>query len=330
MPFEIALPSVSNLHSIVDNTRPHMPYKVVSRRVSCSALVFVWVVSSLAAVPLLKADDHGGQSTPHCSCARTEAARPTQGAWHRVESANFQVWARGEQSARQLAEKSEGELVRLRKVWPAEGGDDAWQPKCVLVLQSSLAEYQHAIKNPRDRSVGMATFVVKKGQICDRRIDLRSDAADWSLGALPHELTHLVLADSFSARPLPAWIDEGLAVLSECPHKQARRRIELDRALTDGGTIPVALLLSSGGRPRSYSLDVFYSQSASLADFLVRYQGPDQFRAFVGRSRKVGGIKALRETYEIGDATQLERLWKKDQLARQAQRGSVEHLVIQP
>lgn len=308
-----------------------MPYISVSPLSNSLALTLVVSVSSLGA-SRLACGEEWGRLNLNCNCSRptTSAARTVGGAWHRLESANFEIWARGERAARELAENSERELVRVRKLWPAAEGTDSWKPKCILVLHSSLAEYQHAIANPRDRSVGMATFVVRRGEISNRRIDLRSDAADWLSGALPHELTHLVLADSFRAYPLPTWIDEGLAVLSECPHKRARRKVELDSAMAGGGTIPMLELLSPNGNPRHRSLDVFYSQSASLAEFLVQHKGMPQFREFVERAQEVGCNAALRDTYQIEGASHLEQLWVRDQFAKRTRSGTADEFVIQP
>jgi hypothetical protein len=37
---------------------------------------------------------------------------------------------------------------------------------------------------------------------------------------LPHEITHVVLADRFNTKPMPRWADEGMAVLTEPVEKK--------------------------------------------------------------------------------------------------------------
>ena len=51
--------------------------------------------------------------------------------------------------------------------------------------------------------------------------------------ALPHELTHLILADRFSPRQVPRWSDEGMAVLADPAEKQRLHLRDLRQALAD-------------------------------------------------------------------------------------------------
>ena len=47
------------------------------------------------------------------------------------------------------------------------------------------------------------------------RTNLRADHPQVLTAILPHEVTHVVLADLFTTQQIPRWADEGMAVLAE-------------------------------------------------------------------------------------------------------------------
>jgi hypothetical protein len=47
---------------------------------------------------------------------------------------------------------------------------------------------------------------------------------------LPHELTHVILADQLIDCSVPTWLNEGMAMLSECEALQSQRLTLLKRA----------------------------------------------------------------------------------------------------
>jgi hypothetical protein len=247
--------------------------------------------------------------------------------WRCQKSDNFEVWTPVSVEAKELAATLEANIERQRRAWQKEG-THPWQPKCVVVVHGTLAGYQRAIGNMRDASVGMSTFAVEKGKIMSRRIDLRCDADGWMNDALPHELTHLVLADVFDARPPARWIDEGLAVLAESGRKQDRRAAVLQRAIAGRATIPTTELLSLERIPAAAQRDLFYSQSASLAAYLVKREGAAEFCEFVRQSREKGADMALREVYGLEGTRHLERLWQADLVAPRTVPRQAEQLVI--
>jgi hypothetical protein len=57
----------------------------------------------------------------------------------------------------------------------------------------------------------------------------------WMTSALPHELTHVVLAEKFTRKQIPRWANEGMAILSEPAARQATRRAAMQRALATTG-----------------------------------------------------------------------------------------------
>ena len=149
-----------------------------------------------------------------------------------------------------------------------------------------------------------------------RRIDLRGDAADWLDCALPHELTHVIMAERFTRVRIPRWADEGLAILAEPQHKQERRRTALKRALDTARPWTAAELTALSDYPAAGSRDAFYGQSASLVAYLIERDSPEKFLEFVELGQKQGFERALTEIYALRSLTELDSRWRPQLLDR--------------
>ena len=130
--------------------------------------------------------------------------------------------------------------------------------------------------------------------------------------ALPHELTHVVLKERFANTSMPLWADEGIAILADPSAKQARHRADLTSALANGTTFPARALLTLEEYPRPDQFGVFYAQSASLTEFLVRRKSPQQFIDFIERATVEGYDTALRSCYDIAGIRKLDSEWRRD------------------
>ena len=142
-----------------------------------------------------------------------------------------------------------------------------------------------------------------------RRIDLRTDASDWSNAALPHELTHVVLADRFGGHNLPRWADEGIAMLSESPEKHRERLANLQETLLKRSNYRMFDLVRTSRLPAAHLRDAFYGQSVGLVSLLVCKSAPARFADFVADSERIGIDQALREHYRVDGLTGLQREW---------------------
>ena len=76
----------------------------------------------------------------------------------------------------------------------------------------------------------------------------------WQTAALPHELTHVILADCFVGRLVPRWIDEGAALLADPAEKQLRHKAEMAGALADRSAFRVVELLTLEDYPAEQPL----------------------------------------------------------------------------
>lgn len=143
-----------------------------------------------------------------------------------------------------------------------------------------------------------------------RRIDLRADAVDCFDCALPHELTHVVVADRFTRNRVPRWADEGMAILAETRHKQQRRRAAFERSLATSRPYSAIELTTLADYPAAGRLELFYGQSASFVAYLIERESPSKFLEFVELSTTSPAEQALAKVYGVKDWRELEVAWR--------------------
>ena len=144
-----------------------------------------------------------------------------------------------------------------------------------------------------------------------RRIDIRVDKPGWLAAALGHELTHVVLADAFPNGQVPAWADEGMAVLADPDRKQDAHFRDLRLRKAARSTLRLVELLSLDGYPRPDQQAAFYGQSASIVRYLVERETPEKFLQFVRAGEKDGYERWLKDGYRINGVQDLELRWAR-------------------
>ena len=145
-------------------------------------------------------------------------------------------------------------------------------------------------------------------RVVARRMNLRADHPQLLTAILPHEVTHVVLADLFTAQQIPRWADEGIAVLAEPNAEQQIRAAELQEPLEAGRVFDLSKLMAMD-YPDAKDWSLYYAQSVSLTRFLVEQGPPEQFVQFVQNSQRDGIEAALRDTYRIGGFAELQERW---------------------
>lgn len=186
----------------------------------------------------------------------------------------------------------------ITTTWLEQTGPTRWTPRCDVIVHASLGEYQRALGSGVGRSVGCATMQVEQGRIVSRRIDIRVDADSWQQDALPHELTHVVLADHFNGKRLPPWADEGIGVLSESKRKQQIRARAFKESARHGRVYSPASLMALRRFPQSGYREAFYAQSGALVRELLTHGTPQQFIQLVELTQLKGESKALAIVYD--------------------------------
>ena len=265
------------------------------------SLLLVAIEASLPLVP------ESSASPPVCAC---DAAFGCNGHELRAESAHFVVTSYREgPCARYVASRCENTRSQLRCDCLGRSEPLAWEPKCQIVLHSSQSSYRRATGQGSGQTVGSSLINIRSGRVSERRIDLLATDAKQALSAVPHELTHVLLADVFPASPPPRWAEEGLALLADPADKRARHARDLRRALQTNTTLPLATFFTNADYPAARDRAVFYAQSMSLAEYLVALDSPQRFVEFVELGERVGHAAALRRIYDIQGLAELENKW---------------------
>ena len=244
------------------------------------------------------------QAATRCECSECSPR-----GWHAVETASFRILNFGTAPVSdETAEACEAMRGQLVKQWLG-AGECNWSPKCDIVLHPTDAAYLREVGNGGRETLASSLVDRKRGQIVGRRIDIRATRPQWQSKALGHELTHVILADRFAQHPVPRWVDEGAALLSDPSEKQTAHLADLRNAIVRRTEYRLTELVSLANYPSAERWGTFYGQSMSLVQFLVDQGGREQFLRFVEVALERGYEPGLQEVYNIGIA-ELERRWK--------------------
>ncbi len=125
---------------------------------------------------------------------------------------------------------------------------------------------------------------------------------------LPHEMGHIIFRETIGFdKKIPLWLDEAVAVLQE-KDRDGYLAIAA-RLVKEGDYIPLDELSGIRGY-KSIDSQVFYSESASIIDFLLNKYGRDTFVTFCRRLRDgEEWEKALLKTYRFEDLEELQEAW---------------------
>ncbi len=236
--------------------------------------------------------------------------QPPTAYWGEQLSANFVVHFpnRHATQAAAAAETCEALRQQLADYWT----DDAvslpnWQQRCHVVLHATAAGYVRAVGEGAQNTSGCATLKRLKGQVISRRIDLRLDRPDPLARVLPHELTHVLLADLCAVETLPRWADEGTALLADTAEKQTGHLRDFHAARQAGTARRATALLALADYPPASEQAAFYGQSLALVQLLVEKKSPAQFLRFLEAGEENGYPAALSDHYGLGEVATLER-----------------------
>lgn len=235
-------------------------------------------------------------------------ANPPAGeGWTKVEATNFRIFHKGQaELAAEVQKVAEHYRTAAFAKWSTPYAS-RWQPVCDVYLYPRADDYVTATKQPGN-SPGHSTIKAQGGRVVARRMDLRTDDPNFLGSTLPHEITHVVLADLFSDGSLPRWADEGMAVLAEPRGQVERYQKTLVNCRKRGQLLPLAQILAGSEYPDAASITVFYVESVSVVDFMVNLKGPTEFVAFL-QAAKGDFNSALMKHYRIRNVAELQDHW---------------------
>jgi hypothetical protein len=229
------------------------------------------------------------------------------GNWQVRETPNFRILHADPALAERLAQVAESARESQCRRWMGSAPRNPWSPRCDLYVYPNAAIFSRMTGQPED-SPGFSTMGMNSGRIVARRINLRADHPNLLTAIVPHEITHVVLADLFPTQQIPRWADEGMAVLAEPSLEQRTRANDLEKPLASGRLFKVDDLMVMD-YPDGKHWSLYYAQSVSLTRFLVEQGTPVQFIRFMQGTQR-GGIEAqLRKVYQIDGFADLERRW---------------------
>lgn len=216
----------------------------------------------------------------------------------------------GGPSATSMLKLCESLREELQQVW---GGDDppsSWQPKCHVVVHATRAAYLKIVGPGGSQTTGSSLIQFESGKICSRRIDLLLDSQG-AASALPHELTHVILADRFGGRQPPQWLDEGIAMLADTRGKQLLHQRDCRDTLAANHALPISELLRLSEFTSAEQVPAFYGQSLSLVQMLATKGKPAKIIDFALEAMDQGYDRALQIHYGIEGVDSLEHQWRR-------------------
>ena len=248
------------------------------------------------------------RSEPTRTAPATSAPAPGPLSWHVYESANFRVYHVDGAVAAQASQAAEAVRSTQAKRWGSKATRSTWSPKCDIYLYPTPRDFAQMTGQP-ETSPGFSTMGINGSRIIARRVNLRADHPQLLTAILPHEVTHVVLADLFTEKQIPRWADEGMAVLAEPMAEQIGRAGDLAAPLEQNRLFRLSELMAID-YPNAESWGLYYAQSVSLTQFLVELATPEQFVSFVKSAQREGVEQALRHVYHIEGFADLETRWQ--------------------
>ncbi|MGE5756143.1 MAG: peptidase MA family metallohydrolase [Planctomycetaceae bacterium] len=229
------------------------------------------------------------------------------GNWQVRETPSFRIMHADAALAEQVARVAEATHEAQTRRWAGSDPRGPWSPKCDIYLYPTARIFGQMTGQP-EPSPGFSTMGMSAGRIIARRINLRADHPNLLAAVLPHEITHVVLADLFPVQQVPRWADEGMAVLSEPNSEQRLRAADLEEPLSSGTLFKLEDLMAMD-YPDGRYWGLYYAQSVSLTRFLVEQGTPAQFVQFVQGAQRRGPEAELRRVYQIDGLADLQDRW---------------------
>ena len=220
------------------------------------------------------------------------------------ETANFNVQAPTADEAKQFAETAEQYRQELAALWLGTTLPD-WSAKCPVKV--------HVGNNLG--AGGSTSFVFENGEVFDWDMEIQGSYERILDSVLPHEITHMILASHFR-KPIPRWLDEGMATTVEHASEKANYRRLLRHCLQSN--VQRCFPLNRMVAMKEYPADPmpFYAQGFSLVEYLLesgrQFDDREHCRLVrFAQSAMQGGDwqSALQEHYGIQNLGELQLGW---------------------
>jgi len=243
---------------------------------------------------------------------QAEDAPPKEEPASAFHGKNFSVHAATPEIARSV--EIAAERYRKEKALEWLGKElPPWPERCSIQVEITAGD-----------SSGATTFQFEDDKVAHQNMLLKGSLDRILAAELPHEITHVVLANYFG-RPLPRWADEGAAILSsdDLQRKKTERFLRQILASPDR-FIPLRRLVSFTDFPKDAA--ALYAEGYSAVRFLVEAKDRGTFLDFISTANLVGWDEAAERHYGYVNLEAFEKVWVewvKQQMAKDDKEGSL-------
>ena len=132
---------------------------------------------------------------------------------------------------------------------------------------------------------------------------------------LPHEMGHIIFREfvGFNNYVVPLWLDEGVACYQEEGRRMASQMV-IGRALRNNKLMSLGDLAAFNAlfAQSRESIELFYAESFSIIDYLIRKFGSDKFVLFCQVLRDKKNLEeAISYAYSFANLKELDKAWQK-------------------
>ena len=180
----------------------------------------------------------------------------------------FLVYHRNDFAAGMVEQAADFHLAQICTFLSVDPEAIAWPAPVRIYLHPTRQELRRAA-GAAGRTLGRSVIRIANAETSDQVVHLSQDAPLLLSSVLPHELAHLLIAHSAGYRPVPPYLDEGLALQFEPPAVQLR----YDRIETAINQVPTCAALIAGPAPPTPRRESDYALARILADFLIQRLG---------------------------------------------------------
>lgn len=154
-----------------------------------------------------------------------------------------------------------------------------WEKRAKIYLFRNKEDYLNTNRHPDWSSADV--------NVAQRKIETYINMDNFFEVILPHELGHIIFREGIGdKRKLPLWLDEGIACFMEKRESQRQARLSLAAEYVDTASFLPLEQLGLIGKNNMVFPDLFYAESASIIQFLVKNYGKEAFGDFCRRLRE--------------------------------------------
>lgn len=178
-----------------------------------------------------------------------------------------------------------------------------WDNRCKIYLYENQRDYQSR--------TGVASWSRGNVNVIKKEISTYVWQEEFFEAILPHEMGHIIFREfvGFNKDAVPLWLDEGVACSQE---KNIKERLRVAKFLVNLNLYIPLEDFSNINKVDLIMPFIFYSEAASVADFMLERFGRETFVNFCRRlsnDNKIGWKEALLSTYKLKNLQELEEKW---------------------